>query len=233
MIITIDGPSGSGKTTLAIKIAQQLNFFCLNSGYLYRGLAYVLKKTYGYDVETIKNPSIDDMSAVFDSDLLRYVYEYGFVKIYWGVEITMFLKDPEISRLAAIVGQNSQVRFVLRQYEKKLVQGKDCVIEGRACGSVIYPEADVKFYVTATQEIRALRLQQDQLVRGKIISLGDALSQIKIRDDMDSRRLIEPLVCPEGAIILDSTVTTTDELLHSALLVIKQKLKKNKVSIHG
>jgi len=226
MIITIDGPSGSGKTTLAIKIAKHLNFFCLNSGYLYRGLAYVLKTAYGYNAQTIQNPDINHVTAIFQSDLFRYVYEAGLVKIYWGVEITMFLKDPEISKFAAIVGQNSEARLVLRQYEKSLVVGKDCVIEGRACGSVIYPEADIKFYITSTQEIRALRLQQDQLKRGKVLSLSEALGQIKMRDDMDMSRLIEPLVCPEGATILDSTVATTDELLKIALHVIKQKLHR-------
>jgi len=226
MIITIDGPSGSGKTTLAIKIAKHLNFFCLNSGYLYRGLAYVLKTVYGYNAQTIQHPDINHVVAIFHSDQFRYVYESGIVKIYWGVEITMFLKDPEISKFAATVGQDSATRLVLRQYEKFLVVGKDCVIEGRACGSVIYPEADIKFYITATQEIRALRLQQDQLKRGKTLSLIEALGQIKTRDDMDMGRLIEPLVCPEGATILDSTAATTDDLLKIALDVIRQSLHR-------
>lgn len=226
MIITIDGPSGSGKTTLAINIAKHLNFFCLNSGYLYRGLAYVLKTAYGYTFETIANPDIKDVEAIFSSELFRYVYDQGLVKMYWGVDITVFLKDPEISKLAAMVGQNLQVRSVLRRYEKSLVLGKDCIIEGRACGSVIYPQADVKFYITATQEIRAQRLLHDQLKRGVVLSQSEALHQIKVRDDMDMSRTVEPLVRPDDAIVLDSSVLTIDELLTMALVVIRKKLHR-------
>lgn len=224
MLITLDGPGGSGKTTLALMIAKHLNFFCLNSGYLYRGLAYVLKTVYGYNDTTIQSVAVDDVEAIFNSPHFRYVYESGVVSMYWDVNITSFLKDVEISKLAAIIAKQEGVRNILRRYEKSLVQGIDAVIEGRACGSVVYPHADIKFYVTASQDVRAARLQQDQLKRGKNISISQALHQVQVRDEMDMNRLIEPLICPEGAIVLDSSVATVQELLKIALHAIKDRL---------
>jgi CMP/dCMP kinase len=227
LIITVDGPSGSGKTTLALMIAQHFNFFCLNSGYLYRGLAYVLKNVYGYDQDKMKNPDIQDINAILQSGNFRYEYALGLTKIYWVDEITMFLKDPEISKLSAFIAQQNEVRLLLREYENGLVSGKDIVIEGRACGSVVYPHADIKFYITASPEIRAFRLQRDQLKRGKLLTLPEAMSQINVRDEMDKNRPVEPLAYPQGAIVLDSSKLTANELLQQALREIEMQLHKH------
>lgn len=226
MIITIDGPSGSGKTTLALMVAQHLHFFCMNSGYLYRGLAYVLKTYYSYDLAKIESPDLADIAAIFSSGNFRYEYDQGLVKIYWIDNITPYLKDPEISKFAATIARHDGARQLLRQYERSLVDGKDTVIEGRACGSAVYPHADIKFYVDASPQLRASRLQLDQLKRGKVLNINEALTQIKMRDDMDKTRAVEPLAIPEGAVVLDSTKTNADELLQQALNVIGKFLKK-------
>jgi len=227
MIITIDGPSGSGKTTLALNIAKHLNFFCLNSGYLYRGLAYVLKTFYAYDFEKMKNPDINDINTIFQSGKFQYHYNYGLIKIYWANEdITSYLKDPEISKYSALIGQNEYSRNAIHDYERFILDGKDVVVEGRSCGSFTYSHADIKFFIDASIEIRADRLQIDQKKRGKILSKEEALKQIQWRDLMDKERLVEPLVIPAGAIILDSSFYNIEELFQQALNAIKEIIKK-------
>lgn len=222
MIITIDGPSGSGKTTLALNIAKHLHFFCISSGYLYRSLVYILKNFYGYDEEKMKNPNIADVEAIFDNNHFRYEYEYGIAKVYWIDEITQFLKEVEISKFAPVLAENDAVRGIIKSYEKKLVLSRDSVVEGRACGSSAYPQAEVKFYVDAPVQLRAHRLQNDQMKRGKEISFDLAVQAIEKRDFIDKNRLVDPLQIPLGAIILDSSKYSSEELLEQALKYIKK-----------
>lgn len=226
MLITIDGPSGSGKTTLAILIAKELHFFCFSSGYVYRALAYILKTFYGYDEEKIKILDLQDIKAILANNNFRYEYQYGIAKVYWIDDITPFLKDIQISKLAAIIAQNESARVLVREYEKKILADKDAVVEGRACGSVVYPYADLKFYIEASVNIRAQRLVQDQLQRGTIISYQKALEQIEIRDAMDKNREVEPLQIPHDAILLNSEKNTSKELLEIVLNEVKKILHK-------
>ncbi len=221
MIITIDGPSGAGKSTLALNIAKHLHFSYLNSGYFYRGLAYVLKTFYGYDEQKMKNPADSDLVAIFESGNLKYAYENGVAKMFWIDDITFFLKDPEISRCAAFLGQNETVRTLVHQAEHAFIADHDSVIEGRACGSVIFPQAEVKFFLTATVQVRAARLQDDQAKRGNVMNMQEATEQINLRDQMDLQRPVEPLIKPQGAIELDSTNHGAHELFQVALQVIK------------
>ena len=225
MIITIDGPSGSGKSTLALKIAQHLGFAYLNSGYLYRGLAYVLKTFYGYDEQKMQHPDLADIQALFASGNFRYSYEEGLAKIFWIDDVTIFLKDPHISHLAAYLARNQAVRAQVHQIERQFVADHDSVVEGRACGSVIFPQAEVKFFLTATAAVRAARLQSDQEKRGNLMSIPEALEHIAMRDKMDLERPVEPLIKPEGAIELDSTYETSAQLLEKSLKFIKVALE--------
>ncbi len=225
MIITIDGPSGAGKSTLALKIAKYLHFSYLNSGYFYRALAYVLKNFYGYNQTKMQHPDAKDLKAIFFSGNLKYAYENGLAKMFWIDDITFFLKDPEISHMAAFLGQHELVRELVHQAERAFVADHDSVIEGRACGSVIFPQAEVKFFLTASVQVRAERLQKDQQKRGNVLSLQEALDHINMRDIMDLERPVEPLIKPFGAIELDSTDTNVDELFEMALHVIKNVRK--------
>jgi cytidylate kinase len=228
MIITIDGPSGAGKSTLALKIAKHLHFSYLNSGYFYRGLAYVLKTFYGYDEDKMKDPDLQDLKALFESGNLKYRYEHGLAKMFWIDDITFFLKDPQISQFAAFLGTHEMVRELVHQAERAFVTDHDTVIEGRACGSVIFPQAQIKFFLTASLDVRAQRLQYDQQKRGNILSLQEAIEHISMRDKMDLERPVEPLIKPVGAIELDSTHQTADELEKICLNFIKEKIEHKK-----
>ncbi|MCX5924147.1 MAG: (d)CMP kinase [Candidatus Dependentiae bacterium] len=227
MIVTIDGPSGSGKSTLALALARHLNFFCLNSGYLYRGLAYVLKTFYGYDENKMRSPNLADIQACLQSGNFLYEYEFGLTKIYWsGDDITMYLKDARLAQLAAILAQHEIVRSEIRKFERALAVNKDVIVEGRSCGSVVFPDAQVKFYLDASSDVRAQRLQVDQRRRGTILSHHQAVELIEKRDAMDRERAVEPLIKPDGAIVLDSSLDSREQMIQKALEYIKEALKK-------
>ncbi|MBI2353350.1 (d)CMP kinase [Candidatus Dependentiae bacterium] len=228
MIITIDGPAGSGKSTLAINIAKELGFFCLNSGYLYRGLAYVLKTYYGHTDEMLLSPSMPDVLACLHSDNLRYKYAYGVVHIFWGdIDISQFLQTLEMSKSAATIAQNDQVRAVIHDWERSLIAHKDSVIEGRAGGSTVFSYAEVKFFITATLEVRAQRMVQDQMKRGHSLSVEKALQAVLLRDQKDMSRKRDPLVVPEGAIILDTTYLSVEQVVKEAIEHVKKAMKRD------
>lgn len=229
MIITIDGPSGSGKSTLALGLAKQLNFFCLNSGYLYRGITYVLKAFYAYDESMLQDPNMKDVEDCLFSGKFQYAYVDGRAYIYWnGQDVTLHLKDPEISQLSAYLAQHAGVRAQIRKFERTFISGHNLIVEGRACGSVVFPQAELKFYLTAIPEIRAARLMRDQAVRGKILTMQQALDQILMRDRMDRERDVEPLTKPEGAIELDSSIDAQEALLKKAVEHVYDKIKHKK-----
>lgn len=227
MIITIDGPSGSGKTTLALMIAKHLNFMCFSSGYVYRGLAYVLKNFYNYNTERMKKPDQKDINAIFQSGTLRYDYQHGLIKIFWVDDITFNLKQVEYSTYASLLAQHEVVRNAVKEYEKKFLAGKDVVIEGRACGSA-WHSAEVKFYLDASIDVRAARFQQDQMKRGNIVMLYEAKRLVEARDQIDKNRTLDPLIVPDGAIVLDSSTQEVEKMLEEALHHIKMVLDKNK-----
>lgn len=227
MIITIDGPSGSGKSTLAVMIAKYLNFSYLNSGYLYRGLTYVLRTFYGYDEQKMQNPDMLDIQAIFDSGNFVYQYQSGLAKVYWVDDITVHLKEPEISRLSAYLAQHEGVRSFIHKFERDFVKNSEVVVEGRACGSVLFPQAEIKFFLIASDQVRALRLQKDQMKRGHLFTIQEALHHIHLRDEMDYKRPIEPLIKPKGAFELDSSTQGQEELLQKSLEHIKNFLKKS------
>ncbi|MBM17437.1 MAG: hypothetical protein CL947_00015 [Epsilonproteobacteria bacterium] len=227
MIITIDGPSGSGKSTLAILLAKHLNFFCLNSGYLYRGVAYVLKQYYGYDDTSFEAVDVADVTSLLQSGVFRYEYESGLATIYFkDVNITQFLKNIDITTCAAKLGKQQEIRQAIRVYKRQLASNKNIVIEGRVTGSVVFPNAEVKLYVVASDDIRAERFMQLQAQRGITVTQQEALDLLKKRDETDKNRIIDPLVVPEGAVIIDTSQLSKEQAVQKALDVVKVAIEK-------
>ena len=207
MIITIDGPTASGKSATAQRLAQRLGFFYLNSGFLYRALAYLLMRDKHYTLEALYAPSEDDTRIVLDPTKLIYTCDaQGNPHIAFdGADITAYLKgSPTID-----------------QASRDIALKHDIVIDGRDTGTVVFPQADFKFYLTAPLEIRADRWMKEQAARGNKISFEQACKELAMRDERDMTRAIAPLVIPQDAHIIDNGLYSIDETVNLFYSTIK------------
>lgn len=207
MIITIDGPSASGKSTVARILAKELGYYCLYSGLLYRALAYLLMTHELYTDEMFANPKAEHLNIYLDPARFTYQYDESgkAIIMFDGADITPYLKDGNIDQHASILSMNKKVRDILTRIQQKIGKKYHIVIEGRDSGSVVFPYAEYKFFLTATPEERAKRWQMMQEERGIKYSLDQALQELEKRDTRDASREIAPLCVPEGAITIDST----------------------------
>lgn len=237
MIITIDGPAASGKTTTALLLAQQLGYHYINSGLLFRGLAYLLKQ---YVAEKQASGSLEDelnthpdlFHVDFTEELLaqhnfRYSLTKNAILINNDENITPLLKSPELDRAASIVSTHPAVRQVFLDYQRKLANDYNVIADGRDCGTIVFPHADYKFFLTANLEERAFRLQQAHNARS--IPLDPEYSHYTIedwkkflseRDERDSKRALAPLTPAPDAYIIDSSHMTVQEVITEITAVI-------------
>jgi len=221
MIITIDGPMASGKSSVARTIAHELQWYFLSTGLLYRGLAYLLLEQYGYTDVQLVDPSDVHLADCF-GDNFAYRYDAQLYErfIFKGVDITPQLKNNRIDQGASLVSTNLRVRAMLTHVQRLIAAKNNVVIEGRDSGSVVFPYAEYKFFLTANPEIRAERWCNDQLAKGRSIAYEWALQELLVRDERDRKRAQAPLVVPEGAQIIDSSALSQREVVEIILRVV-------------
>lgn len=220
MIITIDGPTASGKSTVARIVAQQLDYYYLCSGLLFRALAYLLMNKKGYTLQTIVDPSEQDLMFVLDPHRFSYHYDnqhFEYIS-FDNQNIGSFLKESIIDKAASLVSTNLKVRELLCNFQRNLAKKHNTVVDGRDSGSVVFPHAEYKFFLTADVEVRANRWQLQQSKLGIMYSQEESIKNIIERDRRDSERTIAPLVIPKGALVIDTShmnaYATADELLN-------------------
>ncbi|MCD6219178.1 (d)CMP kinase [Candidatus Calescamantes bacterium] len=209
MVITIDGPSGAGKTSLAKKLAKRLGIIYLDSGALYRAITLeALKK--GFDKEHIINSLLPVLNLVIKiEDKMRI-----WVK---GKEITEEIRSPEVTREIWWVCRIPEVREKVNKILKGFARRKDIVVEGRDMGSVVFPQADYKIYLTASLEERARRRWKELKANGIEITLTEIRREMEERDKKDSKRELAPLTIPPGALIIDNTHLSIDKTVDKIL----------------
>lgn len=223
MIVTFDGPSASGKSSLAKNIAKKLGYYYLNSGMLYRGLAFCLLHRMKVTLDALT--SYQD----FLSCLMKLCYCYDvktgeMMVVLDNENITSYLKTPEIDKASSALGNNKQARMALMDFERILVRRYDNFsVDGRDCGSIVFPQAECKFYITADLIIRAKRWQSDQEKQGNVVSLEQAVAAEQQRDKNDSERDYAPLVIPKGAIVIDTSHLTLEQTEEIVCQYIFQK----------
>ncbi len=225
MIITIDGPSVSGKTTVARMLARHLQYQYLASGLLFRGLAYALTHALHYTESTLAHATFDDIAAALSPQIFKYEYscQVGERLFFKGTDITALLADEKIGMGASLIGSNPFARAGLAALQHAIADNKNTVTDGRDAGSVIFPCAAFKFFLTASLEERAMRWQKNQQAKGRAISIEQAHSEISERDARDSNRPVAPLRVPEGAVIIDSSGLRAEQVLQKMLDVIENK----------
>ncbi|MFH1461781.1 MAG: (d)CMP kinase [bacterium] len=219
MIITIDGPAGSGKSSVAKTLAEKLNIYYLNTGLLYRAVAYIWLK---------KDPNLEKIDKIQEKDLfftekIEYKYINNIPNIFYDYKnITNYLSNNRISHAASILSAKKEVRGKLLELQGIVAQNYDIVAEGRDCGSVIFPNADHKFYLTANLDVRAKRIFQDKVRDNSGLSLKKVKEELEQRDERDMNRDVAPLKIPEDAIIIDNSDMDQKHTILCFLSRIKQ-----------
>ena len=214
--ITLDGPSGSGKTTIAKSVAKKMGYLYVDTGAMYRGVAY-----YMFD----KGIAVDDdakVEAVLDKISLDINVVDGEQRVILnGKDITGSIRTPEISMGASTVSKNRQVRLKLVAMQRELANNHNAIFDGRDMGSYVLPEADYKFYITADVDVRAKR-RYLELKQKQDITLEQVKVDMIARDEQDSSRAFAPLVIPQGAFVIDTTNMTIEEVEGLILSRIKK-----------
>ncbi|MBM93154.1 MAG: cytidylate kinase [Legionellales bacterium] len=211
-VITLDGPGGCGKSTIAFKIAQHLGYQCLNSGMLYRLIAFEQLKHTSYSaralIHLIQKASIE---FKLDSKALQQCM------IYNKQDITTQLHMPEVASMASQLAQHPEIRAPLIELQQQFLNKTGLVAEGRDMGTCIFPQATLKCYLTATPEIRALRRQKQLIALGKRVNLGTLIESIVERDQRDESRSAAPMRPADDAFVIDTSKMTLDSVCSAVL----------------
>jgi len=204
MIVTIDGPAGSGKSTAARGLASRLGFEFLDTGAMYRAVAFALGRS---------GISFDDADRV-TSFLTAFQLKMppGRIELD-GEEITRLIRTPEIAAASSKVAVHAHVRSYMVSHQRAIAHGRSMVCEGRDQGTVVFPDAACKFFLIADAEARARRRHQEMTQRGIAISFESVLSDQIERDDRDTGNAIAPLRPAADAIIIDTSSLKPDEVL--------------------
>lgn len=218
IIITIDGPAASGKSSSARLLAQRIHAFYLATGFLYRAVGYCAVTYYKYTAQTIATITATDVRDIIAR--LAYIFETdcSISITFDSSNITSFLKHPDIDLLASIVGRLHDVRLVVSEYQKKLVEKYPAsIVEGRDAGTIVFPHATYKFFLTADPEVRARRWCADQNKRGNTFSFEYCKETLAQRDARDLEREEAPLRIARGSIIVDTTHCTIEQTVDIVL----------------
>jgi len=225
MIITIDGPTASGKSTLGRLLAEELSFYYLNSGALFRAVAYLLLEKSNYTLDDMHNPKPEDIDLYLD--LSRLVYKYDAKNneqvIFDSVDIWPLLKSSLLDQAASILSTNVYLREALLKAQRIIAEKHDVVVDGRDSGSVVFPHAQVKFFLTASLEERAKRWRHLQAERGNDFTLEEAIVKVSERDKRDKERKFSPLIVPENAVNIDSSHMSINQVLDKMLEIVEQQ----------
>ena len=212
MIIAIDGPSGAGKSTVAKAVAKNLGFSCLDTGAMYRCVALVALEE-GFDLSdeqccaTIAREKAISFGHVEGDPVPKRVFVDG-------VEVTDAIRTARVDRSVGIVSAHPLVRKALVEQQRRLGREGDFVIEGRDIGTVVFPNAEVKVFLTASNEERARRRVLQNEARGVgSVDFDEVLADIVRRDELDSNRATAPLTAAEDAVQMDSTGRTIEDVI--------------------
>ena len=209
MIIAIDGPAGAGKSTIAKLLAKQLGFLYIDTGAMYRALTLkaIEEKIDAKDtkrlIQLTQNTNID----------LKNSADGGLKVMLDGKDVSALIREPRITKLVSDVAKIKEVRQIMLKLQRKLGQEGDSILDGRDIGTVVFPDADKKFYLDASPQERVRRRHQELNELGQKVSCEDVHKDIQNRDTIDSTREFAPLKKADDAVYIDTTNMPIEEVV--------------------
>ncbi len=217
--IAIDGPSGGGKSTLAKNIAKKLGYIYVDTGALYRSIGL-----YMYD-NGIDPKNTEEVICALEKIKLEMRHEDGVQKVYLnGVDVGDRIRLPEMSMYASCVSSIPEVRTFLLDLQKNIAKENNIIMDGRDIGTVILPDAQVKIFLSASNENRAERRYKELIEKGIETTYEEVLADIIKRDENDKNREVAPAIAAPDAVMLDNSGFAPEETLAAALKIIEEKL---------
>ncbi|MDD2752106.1 MAG: (d)CMP kinase [Candidatus Omnitrophica bacterium] len=213
MIIAIDGPAGAGKSTIAKRVAEFKGFLYIDTGAMYRALTL---KVIEAGIKADNLSSIIQIAQSTSIDLISN--NDGYLKVLLdGRDVSREIREPRITRMVSDISKIKEVREVMLKLQRQFGKKSNSVLDGRDIGTVVFPDADKKFYLDANLNERAKRRHKEMLEAGQNISFEEVCADLTNRDRIDSTREVAPLKKAEDAIYVDTTHMTIDEVVNTVL----------------
>jgi cytidylate kinase len=215
MIVTIDGPAGSGKSTAARLLAERLGFPFLDTGAMYRAVAL---ESLAAGIDLADESRVAEVARGLEIDALGTTVRAN------GRDVTAAIRAPEISSAASRVAANPAVREALVRLQREVAAGRNLVTEGRDQGTVVFPQAECKFYLTADPNVRAGRRHGELESQGERVPFDELLAQILERDTRDKTRETAPLVAADDALHIDTSHMSPDEMVRCLETIVRRRM---------
>ena len=212
-VITIDGPSASGKGSLAMAIAQSFNFSLLDSGSLYRLLAYLVNK----------GESVDSASEIINKNVKFVIKENNLLVLNNDIDISEKIRTEKIAGFASELSRRIEVRRALFEIQRSFYNENGLVADGRDMGTVVFKDAKLKIFLTASPQKRAKRRYLELQKRGQEVNMPDLIADIEQRDLKDSSRELSPLLPADDAHVIDSSEMSLEEVVSYTKTLIKEE----------
>ena len=220
LVIAIDGPSGAGKSTVARSLARRLGYLYIDTGAMYRAVALKVKE---------KSIDQEDESALYQltsSLSLTFITEREETHVLCdGEDVTESIRLPEMSRLASDISKKKRVREASVQKQREMGRGGGVVLEGRDIGTVVFPDADVKFYLDAEIEVRGRRRFNELAQKGIKVDFQETFEEVMQRDHNDMHRVYSPLKKADDAVLIDSTSRSVEEIVEEMVRIIDERVE--------
>lgn len=217
MIIAIDGPSGAGKSTLGRMLARELNLLYIDTGSMYRAVALAVMESSVNRADDIAVGSLArriDIDLAGDPDSLRVTLG--------GLDVTEAIRTDEVTNLSSIISTIPEVRRAMVQRQREMGK-RGAVLNGRDIGTIVFPKADVKFFLTASPEARAERRFAEERAQDPEVRFADTLADMTERDRRDSTRTDSPLKIADDAIVIDSSGMSIQEVFERMMAVVRER----------
>ena len=218
--IAIDGPAGAGKSTIARRLAKELGYYYVDTGAIYRTVAYF------FDLWGISPKDLDGITRYIDELTIGIEYDEEGVQhmIMNGMDVTADIRTQDISQKASLVSAHAIVRDLLLDMQRDMAAKHNVIMDGRDIGTVVLPRATVKIFLTASPEVRARRRTKELLDKGQKADYQRILKEIQQRDYQDTHRQVAPLKAARDAVTLDTSEMDLDSVIAAIKEIVSRKV---------